>query len=550
MSPKPEGTRFNPIPAPKPGELDYILIGRLILAAVLLAVAVLTGAPIWLKIVLLVLSALASGYDLGLKAFDSVLAGDYFAVPIILLFVAFVSFLIGFGAEGAAMLLLYQLGLLAIDYVQKRTRKSAFELLSRQDPELQNQARELFLQEGADKLKMEGEALSAANFLLKLTMILALLAAFLLPLLGLTSGYKVSIHRALMILLISIPSSVIIAMPYTALTGLCFSARQGVLIRNAAALERTAQANVVVFDKAGVFSDAEPELLALDSPMLDRKTLLSFLAHAVYYSEQPFAVAVPQMEEQEYKLDVISDFVDLPGCGVELKIGGSPVILAKADYLAARGVQVPEAELEGECYYLTIAGRYVGVMSVSSPMHEDASDLLEGIKETGFRETILLTEDGAAESRRLGEELGMDEVFGECDTELKLKHIEELNQGSRNHVMFLYANGIEGHSAADVDIRLNRKAKYADLALAPENSAEIPFAIQISRRTCDVAKENAIGVFSVKALLLFLSLIGCSNIWFVMVIDTVAILASLLNAIRVTKAPLVDLSKLFPPKQD
>ena len=54
--------------------------------------------------------------------------------------------------------------------------------------------------------------------------------------------------------------------------------------------------------------------------------------------------AIPQLNEQDYKLEVISDFVDVPGCGVEVKIGGSPVILATDDYLTARGVAVPEAE--------------------------------------------------------------------------------------------------------------------------------------------------------------------------------------------------------------
>ena len=127
-----------------------------------------------------------------------------------------------------------------------------------------------------------------------------------------------------MILMTAIPASVVVAMPYTALVGLCFSARHGVLYRDAKTMERTADANVAVFDKAGIFSSGEPELKTVHSDLLDQNTFMSFVAHAVYYSEQPFAKAIPALEEQYYKLEVISDFVDVPGCGVELKIGGSP----------------------------------------------------------------------------------------------------------------------------------------------------------------------------------------------------------------------------------
>ena len=536
MSQRPERGRFT---EKKPsGNLDMILIGRLVLSAVLLAVALFVKMPAVVKIILLVLSALAAGYDLALEAFDSVLEGDYFATPIILLFVAFVSFLVGYGAEGAAMLLLYQLGRLVIAYVEKRTRESALQLMDIQEEELKTRAKERYAEKDAAELEMSPAAYNSANFILKIAMVLALVYTFLLPLLG-DYGYRVSIHRGLMIVLASIPASVVAAMPFTALVGLCFSTRQGVFFRSAKAMEKSAEANVAVFDKAGIFSVADPELLESKSELLDERTFLSFVAHAVYYSEQPFAKAIPQLGEQDYKLDVISDFVDVPGCGVELKIGGSPVILASADYLAARGIQVPAAQTEGEIFYLTVAGRYVGYVSISTAVNENASELVEGIREAGIRSAILLTEDGAGESRRLAEELHMDEVYGECDTERKLKHIEDLNQGTRNRVMFVYAQGIEAHSAADVDVRLSKKAKYADVCISQEDKNALPFAIGICRRMCQVAKENAIFVFAIKALLIFLSMIGYCSIWFVMFMDIAAVIATLLNAIRVTKDPLI-----------
>ena len=531
------------------GSPDMILIGRLVLAAVLLILGAFVIKNQIVRIILLALSAIASAFDLGLKAFDSVLEKDYFATPILVLFIAFVSFLIGYPTEGAAMLLLYQLSLFVVDYARKRTRSAALEMLKGDDSEILEQAEELFAPEDAGKLQMETEAFRGADLLLKIAMVFALLYIFLLPRLG-DYTYSVAIHRALMILMTAIPASVVVAMPYTALVGLCYGARNGVLFRSGKVMEKTADTNVVVFDKAGIFSSGAPELQSVRSDVLDRKTFMSFVAHAVYYSEQPFAKAVPALSEQDYKLEVISDFVDVPGCGVELKIGGSPVILATLDYLTARGVAVPETEEDGEVYYLTVSGRYVGYLVFATQTNDIGGELLDGVREIGVREAVLLTEDGAGESQRFADKLGFDEVYGECDTERKLQHIEDLNQGSRNHVMFLYANGLELHSAADVDVRLSQKTKFADVVIPPENANALPFAIQTARRMCQVAKENAIFVFAVKALMIFLSMLGLSSIWFVLFMDVVAVLATLLNAIRVTKNPLIDTSRFAAPKDE
>ena len=550
MSQRPDRARYAVKNADQPfSSPDLILIGRLVLAAILLILGAFVFKNNVVKIILLVLSAAASSYDLALKAFDCVLDRKYFATPILLLFVAFVSFFIGYPAEGAAMLLLYQISLLVYAFVEKRTKESAMQLLRGRDSEITERAAQLFESEDAAKLPMEPAALHGADFILKIAMAFALVYIFILHRMG-DYPYTVCIHRALMILTAAIPGSVVAAMPLTALVGLCFSARNGVLFREAASMEHTAEANVAVLDKAGIFSSGAPELQSFHSDVLDERTFMNFVAHAVYYSEQPFAKAIPPLGEQDYRLDVISDFVDLPGYGVELKIGGSPVQLATADYLAARGVQIPEAELEGDQYYLVVSGRYVGSLCIASQANEVGAELLEGIRETGMRQLVLLTEDGAGESRRLAEDLGFDEVFGECDNERKLKHVEDLNQGDRNHVLFLYANGLEAHSAADVDVRLSEKAKYADVTVPPEHANELPFAIQISRRMCQVARENAYFVFGMKALLIILSMIGYSNIWFVLFMDTAAVLATMLNAIRVTKDPIIDLNRFSAPRDD
>lgn len=92
-------------------------------------------------------------------------------------------------------------------------------------------------------------------------------------------------------------------------------------------------------------------------------------------------------------------------------------------------------------------------------------------------------------------------------------------------------------------MRVSRKGKYADALVIPESYLNIPMGIQICRRMLELLRENAIFAIAVKAILIFLSFIGYSTLWFVVFIDTVTALATLLNAIRVTTPSLLAKSK-------
>ncbi len=538
MSPKP--VQFKHSGAERGAEgLDIVLLIRLVVAAVMLAVALLVGKlPVAVRLILLLLSAVCAGYDVALEAVDDVVEGNYFTTPLLILFVAVIAFVIGYAGEAAALVLLYRVGLLVIAYVVKRCRVSTMDMIRDEEEDTVNRMEEILKDENAEKLSFAKTAGDSASLVLKVLMGAALVYAIVLPLIS-GFSYKVSIHRALMMLLLCIPTSVVAAMPLTALVGLVFSAKNRVLFRSAASMERAAVTNLVYFDKAGVFAEDAPRVLSMQSDLLDKETFINFAAHAAYYSEQPFAKAVAALNEQDFRLDVISDFEEVPGYGVRLNIAGSPVVLATKEYFNDRGVVVPASNDDGTVYYLMVANRYVGKLVLSSVVNGDVHGLVTGIHDIGISRTVLLTEDGAAESQQIADELGIGEVYGECDLEKKLKLIRSANEGTRNNVLYVYANGIEAHTAADVDIRVSQKAKFADASVLPADMDYVPTALLVSRRMCEVARENALGAFIVKGILLFLAMTGCASIWFVGFMEIAVTIATMLNSIRVTKDSLL-----------
>lgn len=524
------------------GTYDTILIIRLIIASVIFAVSLIINTlPDLVSVLMMVVSAIVAGYDIVLDALQCVSERDFFSTPLIVVIVTVLSYIIGFGYEGTALVILYQIGLLLIAYAEERTRRSALELLQYQDESTVNRITELILRDGAGSMNIESVMGGSAGTVLKYAMIFSVVYAVALPLLT-NYSFRVSLHRAMTIVLIATPMSVVISMPLTGIIGMCFSARHGVVFESAALMETTADTDIAVFDNAGVFCDENPKLTDLSSDMIDDNTFLTFAAHALYYSNQPVARAVAGVYTKDYRLDVISNFVDIPGYGVEVDIGNAHIVLATRELFVGRGVKLPPDKVEdGQVFFMTVAGRYVGRIVINSQLNVEADELVVGLREAGVSRCVLLTEDGNAESRRLAEEMDFSEVYGECDTEKKLRVVSELKTSAKGSVLFVYASGVEMHSAADVDIRVNRRGKYADVLVSPEYLANLPFAVQICRRMREIAIENAVFAFVVKTILVFLSIIGYCNIWFAIFIDTVAAVATILNSIRVTSESLISM---------
>lgn len=529
---------------------DGIVVIRLVIAALLFAVALIAKLPAVVSFIMLILSAAVAGYDVALAAVNEVEDGNFFATPILILFVTVLAFIIGSPLEGAAMMMLYKIGLALIAYAAERTKKTAHELLQYQGENMAERAAVVMEGENAGDTKSGAAMSEAAAWVLRIVVFGALLYAVILPIFT-SLRFTSAIHRALIIIAVASPLSAVVALPLSGVMGLAFSAQRGVLFNNARTMEKVGEAKTVIFDKNGVFSDESPKLVDIQSDILDRKTFMDFVSHAAYYSEQPFAKAIADAFDQEYRLDLISDFEEIPGCGVDLNIGGAHVTLGTRELYAGRGEAVPYEQENGNLiYYLMVSDKYIGKVIISDKIHEESTRLIPALKENGMQKCILLSEEGKEESERLGLSLDADEVYAECDMDKKLRLIDNLSNGHKDSVLYIYSSGIESHSSAGVDIRVSPKSKFADAMIMPEDLQNFPSAIGICRRVGQINAENAVFAIAVKALLIFLSMTGHCTLWFAMFLDMAAALATILNTIRVTQPPLVDLSNLMNGKDE
>ena len=517
-----------------------VLVIRLVIASVIFAVSAVISMPVVVRTILLVIASLSAGYDIILDAINHVESGDYFHISIILVFVSVIGFVIGYGIEVAAMLILYKLALIVNEYVRERSLTSAEELLRYRDAEEIQKTVETANKTEAGELEIKQTIEGASAFWLKILLAFAVLFAVIAPLTTHLTARE-SIHRALSMILIATPTSVVLSIPLVGLVGIFSASRFGVLFNKANTIEKLSGIKTLIVDKAGVLSEECPKLLSVQSDVLDTNTFLTFASHAVYYSEQPIAKALANATDGEYKLEVISNFNDIPGFGVEVDIGGAHVILATKDLFISRGEAVPYGDEASDCqsFYMMIAGRYIGKIAISNSALDSAEGLVADFKQNGIEKCILISEDGKEDTAAFAAKFGFDDAYGELDVEKKLLLIDTICAKSSGKDMYLYSSGIESHSKADIDIRVSKAGKYADALVNPNSISTIPSVFSVADRIRCVAAENAIFVFAIKAILVFLSINGWCNLWFAMFIDSAAVIFTLLNSIRVSSESLL-----------
>ncbi len=523
--------------------LENTVVLRLVVASFIFAISLIFSFPDFIRIILMVVSVVAAGYDIVLKAAREIESGNYFSTSVIVSLIALIAFFINFEIEGTALILLYQIGFLLLDYAIDHTKKAALDLLKYQDDDIKKQISSIIDDELSTEMNLCDVMRTSSGGILRLAMIFAVFYALALPIVT-NFSYIVSVHRALMILLIATPMSVVVSIPVSGIVGLCYCAQQGVVFSKASAMETLGYSNVAIFDKAGIFTEDCPRIIALHSDVMNSDSFLSFIAHAVYYSEQPIANAVSAVYENDYQLEIIKDFRDIPGYGVELSVDGIKVCLALREYLISRGVNVPEEENPvGQAFYMAVAGRTMGKIVISSEINIELEYLVPDMKAHGFSRCVLLTEDNKESGQQFSEMMNFSEMYPQCDSEKKLRIVNEISRKVKNAVTYIYSNGIDTHSNADLDIRVSRKAKYADAFVYPENINNITFAKQVAKRVREISIENALFAFILKAVLIFLSIIGYCNLWFAIFIDFVAAIATILNTIRVTSESLINVIK-------
>ena len=512
-----------------------LLIFRLAAASVLYAFALIGKLSPVLNTLVFVACAILAGYDILLEAVRFLRWGRFFSEPVILILVTAVSFIIGFKAEGAALLILYQAMKLLVFFVSDKTLFNSLGLIKGKEEELRTLAEEQLKDEDSSVLKIAAVLDRTITPVLLAAAGIAILYALLLSL-AFHYNIRVSIHRAITILLICTPYSVLVSMPLIGKVSLCFSASNGTVFKRASDLEAIDGTSTVIIDKK-CFPDAETEdtaIVSYTSTNLDDSTFFTLIRHLLNDSNQDFAKRILQKTSSQYIPGLVSDFSEAPG-GVKALINGTQGVFGTRSYLTEAGLAVPEiSEDQGIYYYLFLGGRYGGYVVLSENSQNDVSDIVHYLRVVGIHKCILICSEIAEEVSEFSRNSDFDEVYAGIDTLVKADVVDELCSSDNQKKVYVRVDDALRRSMASVEIRTGKELSDSDALNFPDYYTSIPFLFSLSRRIDEIAIENAVLAFAVKIILIFFGLIGFCNLWVAVTADMAAAVLTILNANRVT----------------
>lgn len=354
----------------------------------------------------------------------------------------------------------------------------------------------------ASKAPAQRLADQAGKYLVFVALGSGLLAFLVWSLLGQSVIFALTV--AVSAIVIACPDALALATPTAITVGVGRGAKEGVLFKNASALEATAGVNTVIFDKTGTLTEGKPALTDLiPAPGVTERDLLHFAASADQPSQHPLAEAIVRAaQERGMTLSAAQDFDSIPGHGVQARVDGRAVLIGNARLMNREGISIvnvtPQAEplsADGKtAMYVAADGQLLGVVAVADRIRESARQAVQALHGLNIQ-TVMLTGDNRKTAEAVARQLGIDTVIADVLPEQKVAQVQELQAQGRTVAMV--GDGVNDAPAlaqAEVGIAIGAgtdvAVETADLVLMKSDPATVATSIRLSRQVQAKIKQN------------------------------------------------------------
>lgn len=322
------------------------------------------------------------------------------------------------------------------------------------------------------------------------------------------AGIGKALSYAISVLVISCPCSLGLATPVAIMVGNGVGAGQGILFKNATALERAGKVNFVVLDKTGTVTEGKPQVTDLcPAEGVTETALLQTAAALEYKSEHPLARAVCERAQTEQVAGLaVENFKALPGWGVEGLCAGEAAVGGNGALFTERGLMTDAFRQLGEKMagegktplYFARKDRLLGMIAVADVIKPDSVRAVEELKNMGIQ-VIMLTGDNRRTAQAIGRQVGLDAIVSDVlpgDKESVIRRLSEYGQTA------MVGDGINDAPAltrAEVGIAIGAGADVAldaaDIVLMKSKLQDVSAAIRLSRQVLKNIHENLFWAF-------------------------------------------------------
>ena len=373
---------------------------------------------------------------------------------------------------------------------------------------------QMVIQAQRSKAPMQRMADQVAGYFVVTVVSIALITFFVWGFFGPEPSWVFGLINAVAVLIIACPCALGLATPMSIMVATGKAATQGILFRDAAAIENFRKVDTLIVDKTGTLTEGKPRFnVAVAASGYTEDEVLRLAASLDQGSEHPLADAIVKAaRERKLVIDKVDDFESSTGIGVRGSVNGKQLALGNTALMIQLNIQIESLNLQADelrttgasVMYLAVDGQPAGLLSVSDPIKESTAEALATLKAAGMR-VIMATGDGLLTAKSVAAKLGIDEFYGEVKPADKLALVDKLQREGR--VVAMAGDGINDAPAlakADVGVAMGTGTDVAmnsaQVTLVKGDLRGIAQARAISEHTIANMKQNLGFAFVYNAL--------------------------------------------------
>lgn len=390
----------------------------------------------------------------------------------------------------------------------------------------------------ANKAKTQKVITKFASIYTPIIFAIALCIALIPPLFN--GEWHEWIYRALVVMMVSCPCALVIAVPLGYFAAIGRASRLGILFKGSIFLESMYQVKNIIFDKTGTLTEGSFEILEiLPESSFSKESLLELAALAEQNSNHPIATCI---RAKAHSTCEIYAYSEISGKGVKLECERGVILAGNAALMADSNITINALESSQTSVFIALNGEYAGCIIIGDKIKSNAKAVLNALKANGIAHFGVLSGDNDKRVKAIAKELDISQAYGDLLPKQKSQKLLELKSKWSGKSAFV-GDGINDAIVlrqSDVGISINTgemgndiSKESADIILQNANLEALNNALNIAKRTHSITWQNIIFALFSKVVLIMLGIAGVANMWLAVFGDVGVALLALLNARRI-----------------